>query len=121
MGPFPGNHSTLETIGKEIEALQQKSRVKRFKTWVNDPGKIVDMRQGLDEAIKVFMVRTLVTAQVVLVTPTLCTLSKVARELNTSLDVAMILDTLRSDGIKQILDGNTGAMMSKYAVLDLIS
>ena len=50
-----------------------------------------------------------------------CALFKVARELNTSLDVAMVLDTLRSDGIKKILDGNTGAMMNKYAVLVLIS
>ena len=70
------NHSTLETIGKEIEALQQKSRVKRFKTFINDPGKIDDMRQRLDEAIKVFMVRTLATAQVVFVMLTLASYSR---------------------------------------------
>jgi hypothetical protein len=62
------NCSTLEGIGKEIEELQRKSRRKRVLSYLKDPDKINELRQRLDESIKLFTVhRTSFTSDYTLV------------------------------------------------------
>ncbi|KAJ6600347.1 hypothetical protein DFH09DRAFT_594299, partial [Mycena vulgaris] len=53
--------STLERIGKDIEEIQAQSTVSRFLASATHPDKISDMKQHLDEAIKLLTIKMALT------------------------------------------------------------